>query len=111
MADMFENDIKEMPNIMNVSDWHRIIMNTLIIAKMTKVTYDDWKIKFDEDAEVQSKMMRNTTVGKVDDNTAMVLTEVFNPEMVQEFMNSDDFKEMETNLGLSHEVYKVEKID
>ena len=80
-------------------------MNTLIIAKMTKVTYDDWKIKFDEDAEVQSKMMRNTTVGKVDDNTAMVLTEVFNPEMVQEFMNSDDFKEMETNLGLSHEVY------
>ena len=86
-------------------------MNTLIIAKMTKVNYDDWKIIFDEDAEVQSKMMRNTTVGKVDDNTAMVLTEVFNPEMVQEFMNSDDFKEMETNLGLSHEVYKVEKIN
>ena len=86
-------------------------MNTLIIVKMTKVTYDNWKIKFDEDAEVQSKMMRNTTVGKVDDNTAMVLTEVFNPEMVQEFMNSDDFTEMETNLGLSHEVYKVEKIN
>ena len=86
-------------------------MNTLIIVKMTKVTYDDWIIKFDEDSEVQSKMMRNTTVGKVDDNTAMVLTEVFNPEMVQEFMNSDDFKQMETNLGLSHEVYKVEKIN
>ena len=86
-------------------------MNTLIIAKMTKVNYDDWKIIFDEDAEVQSKMMRNTTVGKVDENTAMVLTEVFNPEMVQEFMNSDEFKEMETNLGLSHEVYKVEKIN
>ena len=86
-------------------------MNTLIIAKMTKVTYDAWKIKFDEDSEVQSKMMRNTTVGKVDDNTALVLTEVFNPEMVQEFMNSDDFKEMEANLGLSHEVYKVEKIN
>ena len=86
-------------------------MNTLIIAKMTKVTYDDWKIKFDEDAEVQSKMMRNTTVGKVDENTAMVLTEVFNPEMVQEFMNSDDFKEMETNLGLTHEVYKVDKMN
>ena len=86
-------------------------MNTLIIAKMTNVSYEDWEIKFDEDAEVQSKMMRNTTVGKVDDNTAMVLTEVFNPEMVQEFMNSDDFKEMESNLGLSHEVYKVEKIN
>ena len=86
-------------------------MNTLIIAKMSKVTFDEWKVKFDEDSEVQSKMMRNTKVGKVDDNTAMVFTEVFNPEMVQEFMNSDDFKEMETNLGLSHEVYKVEKIN
>ena len=85
-------------------------MNTLIIAKMSKVTFDEWKVKFDEDSEVQSKMMRNTKVGKVDDNTAMVFTEVFNPEMVQEFMNSDDFKKMETNLGLSHEVYKVEKI-
>ncbi|MAQ07446.1 MAG: hypothetical protein CMN50_07090 [SAR116 cluster bacterium] len=85
-------------------------MNTLIIAKMSKVTFDEWKVKFDEDSEVQSKMMRNTRVGKVDDNTAMVFTEVFNPEMVQEFMNSDDFKKMETNLGLSHEVYKVEKI-
>ena len=68
-------------------------------------------VKFDEDSEVQSKMMRNTRVGKVDDNTAMVFTEVFNPEMVQEFMNSDDFKQMETNLGLSHEVYKIEKIN
>ena len=85
-------------------------MNTLIIAKMSKVTFDEWKVKFDEDAEVQSKIMRNTWVGKVDHNTAMVLTEVFNPEMVQEFMNSEDFKNMETNLGLSHEVYKVEKI-
>ena len=85
-------------------------MNTLIIAKMSKVTFDEWKVKFDEDSEVQSKMMRNTRVGKVNDNTAMVFTEVFNPEMVQEFMNSDDFKKMETNLGLSHEVYKVEKI-
>lgn len=78
---------------------------------MTKVTYDDWKVKFDEDSEVQSKMMRNTTVGKVDDNTAMVFTEVFNPELVDEFMNSDEFKEMENNLGLSHDVYKVEKIN
>tara|TARA_S200000501_G_C20608322_1_gene649099 strand:+ start:95 stop:355 length:261 start_codon:yes stop_codon:yes gene_type:complete len=84
-------------------------MNTLIIVKMTKVNYNDWKLKFDEDSEAQSKMMRNTVVGKVDENTAMIFTEVFNPELVQEFMNSDNFKEMENNLGLSHEVYAVEK--
>ena len=52
-------------------------MNTLIIVKIKNTTYDDWKKKFDTDAEVQSQMMRNTIVGKVDDNTAMISTEVF----------------------------------
>ena len=57
-------------------------MNTLIIVKIKNTTYDEWKKKFDADAEVQSQMMRNTIVGKVDDNTAMISTEVFNPDMV-----------------------------
>ena len=52
-------------------------MNTLIIVKISNVTYDEWKKKFDSDAEVQSKMMRNTLVGRVDENTAMISTEVF----------------------------------
>ena len=34
-------------------------MNTLIIVKISNVTYDEWKKKFDSDAELQSKMMRN----------------------------------------------------
>ena len=84
-------------------------MNTLIVAKMTKVNYEDWKIKFDEDAEVQSKMMRNTLVGRVDENTAMISTEVFDQEMVGQFMTSDEFKKMEQELGLSHEVYQLSK--
>ena len=52
-------------------------MNTLIIVKISNVNYDEWKKKFDSDAEVQSKMMRNTLVGRVDENTAMISTEVF----------------------------------
>ena len=51
--------------------------------------------KFDADAEVQSQMMRNTIVGKVDDETAMISTEVFNPDMVGQFMSSDEFRQME----------------
>ena len=39
-------------------------------------------------------MMRNTIVGKVDDNTAMISTEVFNSEMIGQFMSSDEFKHM-----------------
>ena len=49
-------------------------MNTLIIVKISNVTYDEWKKKFDSDAEIQSKMMRNTLVGRVDENTAMILS-------------------------------------
>ena len=84
-------------------------MNTLIIVNIKNTSYDEWKNKFDSDAEVQSQMMRNTVVGKVDDKTAMISTEVFNPEMVGEFMSSDEFKQMEKELGLSHEVYQLTK--
>ena len=84
-------------------------MNTLIIVKIKNTTYDEWKKKFDADAEVQSQMMKNTIVGKVDNNTAMISTEVFNPQMIGEFMSSDEFKKMEQELGLSHEVYQLTK--
>ena len=84
-------------------------MNTLIIVNIKNTTYDEWKKKFDEDSEVQSQMMKNTVVGKVDENTAMIGTEVFNPEMVEKFMSSDEFKQMEEELGLSHEVYQLTK--
>ena len=84
-------------------------MNTFIIVKIKNTTYDDWKNKFDSDAEVQSQMMRNTIVGKVDDNTAMISTEVFNPDRVGQFMASNEFKQMEKELGLSHEVYQLTK--
>ena len=84
-------------------------MNTLILVKISNVTYDEWKKKFDSDADAQSKMMRNTLVGKVDDNTAMISTEIFDQEMVGQFMSSDEFKIMEQELGLSHEVYQLTK--
>ena len=57
-------------------------MNTLIIVKMSKIKYEDWKSKFDKDYEIQSKMMKNTIVGRVNENIAMICTEVFNPDIV-----------------------------
>ena len=113
MAGMFHNDIKEMSNVMDVTD--QIIkskdtyMNTHIIVKINNTTDDEWKKKIDADAEVQSQMMRNSIVGKVDDETAIISTDVFNPEMVGQFMSSDEFKQMEKDLGLSHEVYQLTK--
>jgi hypothetical protein len=84
-------------------------MNTLILVKISNVTYDKWKKKFDSDSEAHSKMMRNTLVGKVDEKTAMISTEIFDQEMVGQFMTSDEFKKMEKELGLSHEVYQLTK--
>ncbi len=84
-------------------------MNTLILVKISNVTYDEWKKKFDSDSEAHSKMMRNTLVGKVDEKTAMISTEIFDQEMVGQFMTSDEFKKMEQELGLSHEVYRLTK--
>ena len=55
-------------------------------------------------------MMRHTLVGKVDENTVMISTEVFDQEMVVQFMASDEFKKMEQELGLSHEVYQLSKV-
>ena len=54
-------------------------------------------------------MMRNTLVGRVDENTAIISTEIFDQEMVGQFMTSDEFKKMEQELGLSHEVYQLSK--
>ena len=84
-------------------------MKTLILVKISNVTYDEWKKKFDSDSEAHSKMMRNTLVGKVDEKTAMISTEIFDQEMVGQFMTSDEFKKMEQELGLSHEVYQLTK--
>jgi len=84
-------------------------MNTLILVKISNVTYDEWKKKFDSDSDAHSKMMRNTLVGKVDEKTAMISTEIFDQEMVGQFMTSDEFKKMEQELGLLHEVYQLTK--
>ncbi len=81
---------------MKIGFWY---INTLIIVKIKNTTYDEWKKNFDLDAEVKSQMMKNTIVGKVDDNTAIINTEVFNLNMVEQFMSSDEFKQMELSLG------------
>ena len=45
------------------------MLNTMIVLKMKNCTYDDWKKPFDADAEMQAEFMRETIVGKVDEQT------------------------------------------
>ena len=64
----------------------------MIVLKMKNCTYDDWKKAFDADAEMQAKFVRETIVGKVDEQTAIVSADVFATEKMQQLMSAPDFK-------------------
>jgi hypothetical protein len=53
------------------------MLNTMLVVKMTKSNYTEWKKLFDEDAEKQEKFMKDTLVGKIDENTAVVTADIF----------------------------------
>ena len=55
------------------------MLNTMIVVKMKKTNYTEWKKLFDGDAEMRSKFMRDALVGKVDENTAIVTADIFDP--------------------------------
>ena len=68
------------------------MLNTMIVLKMKNCTYDDWKKAFDADAEMQAEFVRETIVGKVDEQTAIVSADVFATEKMQQLMSAPDFK-------------------
>ena len=81
------------------------MLNTMIVLKMKNCTYDDWKKAFDADAEMQAEFMRETIVGKVDEQAAIVSADVFAPEKIQQLMSAPEFKQLEEEMGLEHTVY------
>lgn len=81
------------------------MLNTMIVLKMKNWTYDEWKKAFDADAEMQAEFMRETIVGKVDEQTAIVSADVFATEKMQQLMSAPEFKQLEEEMGLEHAVY------
>ena len=81
--------------------------NLLMIAKFTKpgFTYSMWRNAFDSDAQAQSAFWRGTIVGRVDDTTAMISTEVFDPAAMKAFLQANGSRF--ANLGVEHEVYSM----
>lgn len=82
-------------------------MNLTIIVRMEKATFDAWHAVFTGDAEAQAAFMRNTMVGRVDDHTAIVSTEVTDMAVMGAFMSDPRMAAMEAEMGLSHEVYTM----
>ena len=55
--------------------------------------------------------MRDVIVGKVNDHKAMISCDVFNPEKMQEMFEDPEMKKIEEEMGLEHEVYKLQPLE
>ena len=84
------------------------MLNTMVVVKINNSTYDEWKKVFDENAESDAEFMRDVIVGKVDNNTAMVSCDVFDPEKMQSMWEDPEMKKLEEVMGLVHEVYQLQ---
>ena len=64
------------------------MLNKIIFLTMKNCSYDDCSKTFDSDAKMQAELMRETIVGKVDDQKAVVSADVFAPEKMQQLMST-----------------------
>ena len=55
------------------------MLNTMIVVKIKNTNYAEWKKLFDGNAEMRANFMRDALVGKVDENTALITADIFDP--------------------------------
>jgi hypothetical protein len=80
----------------------------MLVVKMTKSNYTEWKKLFDEDAEKQEKFMKDTLVGKIDENTAVVTADIFDPEGMQTHISDPDQSKIFEEMGIEHTIYMLQ---
>ena len=66
--------------------------NFMAVVKLSKSTFEEWKQGMDEDAEMTQMFMRDVMIGKVDDYTAIVSADVFDPELQQQYMSDQHYR-------------------
>jgi hypothetical protein len=79
-------------------------MEMLIIARFSKVNYEEWLAAFEADGEMRSKFMKNDVVGKVNDHTAVIKTTIFDQEAMEEAM-AIRMPELVEQMGIEHEMF------
>ncbi|MBT5097546.1 hypothetical protein N9357_00695 [bacterium] len=84
------------------------MLNTMIVVKMINSNYTEWKKLFDEDAEKQEKFMKDTLVGKIDENTAVVTADIFDPEGMQTHISDPEQSKIFEEMGIEHTVYMLQ---
>ena len=61
----------------------------------------EWKKGFDDLADQRAQFSRDAKVGKVDDHTAIVVVDVFDPAGMMAMFNSDAAKKMAEEMGVN----------
>ena len=84
------------------------MLNTMIVVKMTKTNYTEWKKLFDGNAEMRSKFMRDALVGKVDENTAVVTADIFDPEGMKQTLSDPELGKIIEEMGIEHTIYMLQ---
>ena len=84
------------------------MLNTMIVVKMTKTNYTEWKKLFDGDAEKRTKFMRDALVGKVDENTAVVTADIFDPEGMKQALSDPELGKIFEEMGIEHTIYMLQ---
>ena len=84
------------------------MLNTMIVVKMTKTNYTEWKKLFDGDAEKRAKFMKDALVGKVDENTAVVTADIFDPEGMKQALSDLELGKIIEEMGIEHTIYMLQ---
>ena len=84
------------------------MLNTMIVVKLKKTNYTEWKIFFDGNAEMRAKFMRDALVGKVDENTAIVTADIFDPEGMKQALSDPELGKSFEEMGIEHTIYMLQ---
>ena len=79
-----------------------------MVVRMTKSNYRERKKLFDEDAEKQAKFMKDTLVGQVDEKTAVITTDVFDPEGMKQSLSEPELGKRLEEMGVEHTIYMLQ---
>ena len=81
------------------------MLNFMAVIKLNKCTFDEWKKEMEEDTEMDGLFMRDVMLAKVDDHTAILCADVFDPELQQQYMSDPALQEMAEMYGAEHSLY------
>ena len=83
------------------------MLNTMLVVKMTKSNYTEWKKLFDEDAEKQEKFMKDITV----EGAQLALEigpKIFDPEGMQTHISDPEQSKIFEEMGIEHTIYMLQ---